>query len=135
MGCVVMNRLGSSVASAPTQGVSKCLAVFRAPWILEVSVWRTRAGGHRDLRAHRANLEGHIHAPHLLAFQQDVIGDEGLEAGLRGAQTVAAAVQIRDFEIAVLVGLDGPFLIGLQIDDRYLRASDNRPTWVGRCAA
>jgi len=30
-GCVVMNRLGSSDASAPTHGVSKCFVVFSAP--------------------------------------------------------------------------------------------------------
>ena len=42
-GWLVMNRLGSRLASAPTHGVSKCLAVFNAPWILEVSVCRTWA--------------------------------------------------------------------------------------------
>ena len=42
-GRVVMKRLGSSVASAPTHGVSKCLAVLSELCSLDVSVWMTAA--------------------------------------------------------------------------------------------
>jgi len=116
MGCVVSEQAGSRSGSAPTQGVRSAWRYLGASWIPGgVGLEDLRAGGHRDLLAHRANLEGHIHAPHLLASQQDVIGDEGLEAGSWRSNGSCRGTD-RDFEIAVFsVGLDGSVSHWLQM--------------------
>ena len=65
-----------------------------------------RVGAHADFDVGGAEFEGDVDTAHLAALENDVVGHKCLEAGMGGAQFVAAAGQVQDFEVAIFVGDD-----------------------------
>src|SRR6185369_4083759 len=73
-------------------------------------------GAHGDFHIGGAEFKGDVDAAHLAALENDVVGDKCLEAGMRGAQFVAATRQVQDFEVAIFVGNDFASEIGFEVN-------------------
>ena len=79
----------------------------------------------RHFCVHRAEFESNVDAPDLISFEDDVGGDEILEARRACREPVGAAGKIGDLVIAVVVGDSRPRDVRAQVRDRNLRVGDH----------
>ena len=78
-----------------------------------------------------AEFKGDVDAAHLAALENDVVGHKCLEAGVRGAQFVAATGQVQDFEVAIFVGDHFASEVGFEVNHADARIDHYGAALVG----
>ena len=93
-----------------------------------------RIRGHGNLRADRAQLKDDIDSSRLPAGDQNIFGDESLEATAGSRQSISAGREIRDFIIAI--GRSDGFArdVRLHVRQRNFGRRNSASAWIAsRC--